>query len=59
MHDIINQVQKMVDQEESRPAIAQLNQRKHHKSRWAILSEEIKKDPPLRGLGDYVRKCSK
>ena len=26
------------------------------KSRWAKLSEKIRKDPPLRGAGDYVSK---
>lgn len=29
------------------------------KSRWASFSERIRKNPPLRGAGEYVRKCSK
>jgi hypothetical protein len=29
------------------------------KSRWAKLSEKIRKNPPLRGAGDYVSKMSK
>jgi len=29
------------------------------KSRWAQISRRIRKNPPLRGVGDYVRECSK
>lgn len=28
------------------------------KSRWAQCSERIRKNPPLRGAGEYVRQCS-
>jgi len=28
-------------------------------SRWAKISHRIRKKPPLRGAGDYVRECSK
>lgn len=29
------------------------------KSRWVAISERIKKDPPLRGAGDYVKESSR
>ncbi|MCP4372075.1 MAG: hypothetical protein GY797_28745 [Deltaproteobacteria bacterium] len=29
------------------------------KSRWALFSERVQKNPSLRGAGEYVRKCSK
>ncbi len=29
------------------------------KSRWAKFSERIRKNPPLRGAGEYVRECSR
>ncbi len=35
------------------------NEQCHEKSRWEKLSERIQKKPPLRGAGDYVRKCSR
>ncbi len=28
------------------------------KSRWARLSERIRQNPPLHGVGEYVRECS-
>ncbi len=28
-------------------------------SRWAHISERIRQAPPLRGVGEYVRECSK
>ncbi len=34
-------------------------QGKRKKSRWALFSERIRKNPPLRGAGEYVRQCSK
>jgi hypothetical protein len=59
MQKIIYLVQKLVDQEKSTSDVTVINQGKLFKSRWATFSEEIKKEPPLRGLGDYVRQCSK
>jgi uncharacterized protein HemY len=59
MQNILYQVQKLVDQEKSASNIKEVKQETILKSRWARLSEEIKKNPPLRGLGDYVRSCSK
>ncbi len=32
---------------------------KRKKSRWALFSERVQKNPSLRGAGEYVRKCSK
>lgn len=29
------------------------------KSRWAQCSERIRRNPPLRGAGEFVRQCSK
>jgi len=28
------------------------------RSRWAALSERVRREPPLRGAGDYVLECS-
>ena len=28
-------------------------------SRWALLSQKVRRDPPLRGAGDYVRQSSR
>jgi ABC-type uncharacterized transport system ATPase subunit len=59
MQHIIYLVQKLAEQEKSTSDVTVINQGKLLKSRWAKFSEEIKKEPPLRGLGDYVRQCSK
>lgn len=29
------------------------------RSRWARFSEQVRKNPPLHGVGEYVRECSR
>ncbi len=58
MQKILDLVQNLADQDRSAQN-SESSENHQKKGRWAKFSEEIKKAPPLSGLGDYVRECSK
>jgi len=55
---VMRMIEKQRFVDESVPA-KDINPEFHKKSRWAELSERIRKKPPLSGAGDYVWKCAK